>query len=106
MGMARLRGRTSLIVLLSAGWVASAGADAVTDWNAIAVETIITAAPPTPQIDLGLVQAAVHDAVQAIDGRFEPYHVKVPGARGLREAAVAAAAHGVLVGFYPSQKDA
>jgi hypothetical protein len=106
MGMARLRGRTSLIALLSAGWVASAGADAVTDWNAIAVETIITAAPPTSQIDLGLVQAAVHDAVQAIDGRFEPYHVRVPGASGRREAAVAAAAHDVLVGFYPSQKDA
>jgi hypothetical protein len=103
-----LEGLTGLVVCASVGWVAPAGADAVTDWNAITVEAVVTAMPPTPTpiIDIGLVQAAVHDAVQAIDGRFEPYHVKVPGASGLREAAVAAAAHDMLVGFYSGQKAA
>jgi hypothetical protein len=54
-------------------------------------------------LDLALIQAAVHDAVQAFDKRFEPYYAEVPGATGSRVAAVAAAAHDVLVGFYPAQ---
>jgi hypothetical protein len=83
-----------------------AGANAVTDWNAITVQTVNAGARPGPTglLDIALVQAAVHDAVQAIDGRFKPYHVRVPDASGLREAAVAAAAHGVLVGLFPAQK--
>jgi hypothetical protein len=64
----------------------SARIDAATDWNAIAVQALATAAPPRPNpiafLDLAIVQAAVHDAVQAIDRRFEPYHVKIRGARG------------------------
>ncbi|HEY8548630.1 MAG TPA: hypothetical protein VIL35_01630, partial [Vicinamibacterales bacterium] len=36
--------------------------------------------------------------------RFEPYRVKIRHASGSPEAAVAAAAHGVLTGIYPSQK--
>ena len=58
---------------------------------------------PTGVADLALVEAAVHDAVQAIDRRYEPYFAEVPGAHGSRSAAVAAAAHYVLVGFYPTQ---
>lgn len=57
-------------------------------------------------MDLALVQIAVHDAVQALDRRFEPYHVEVKGAKGRRAAAVAAAAYGVLVGLYPAQQTA
>jgi hypothetical protein len=52
------------------------------------------------------VQAAVHDAVQAFENRFEPYHVSIDGATGAPAAAVAAAAHGVLAGLYPAQKAA
>jgi hypothetical protein len=78
-------------------------ADAVTAWNAIAVQSASFGRPPLANIDLALVQAAVHDAVQAIERRFEPYHVKVSGVSGSPAAAVAAAAYGVLVGFYPDQ---
>jgi hypothetical protein len=79
-------------------------ADAVTDWNEIAQQAIVAGRPgPIGAIDSALVQVAVHDAVQAIDKRFEPYHVEVKGAHGSRHAAVAAAAHGVLVGIYPTQ---
>lgn len=111
--MSRLRALTSLTGLVglmmicgSLGWVSPASADAVADWNTITVQASIDAARPGPTaaLDVALVQAAVHDAVQAIDGRFKPYHVKVPGASGLPEAAVAAAAHDVLVGLYPAQK--
>ncbi len=89
------------------GWSTITRADAVTDWNAIAVQALATAAPPRPGpvafLDLAIVQAAVHDAVQAIEGRFEPYHVEIPGASGSPEAAAAKAAHDVLVNILPGQ---
>jgi hypothetical protein len=82
-------------------------ADAVTDWNTIAVQALATAAPPRPGavifLDLAIVQAAVHDAVQAIEGRFEPYHVDISSASGSPVAATATAAHDVLVNILPGQ---
>ncbi len=79
-------------------------ADAVTDWNRITVDAVSAGRPgPTSLVDIALVQAAVHDAVQALEGRFEPYHAEIEDAKGRRSAAVAAAAHGVLVGMYPQQ---
>ena len=87
--------------------VTHTGTDAATDWNAIAVQALVAAAPPRPVtvvfMDLAIVQAAVHDAVQAIDQRFEPYHVEIPGASGSPEAAAAKAAHDVLVNILPGQ---
>jgi hypothetical protein len=78
--------------------------DAVVDWNEIAQQAIATGRPgPIGAMDSALVQVAVHDAVQALDKRFEPYHVEVRGAHGSRSAAAAAAAHAVLVGIYPAQ---
>jgi hypothetical protein len=84
--------------------------DAVTDWNAIAVQALATAGlavPPRPLqvafLDMAVVQVAVYDAVEAIDGRFEPYHVKIRRARGSPDAAAAKAAHDVLVNILPDQ---
>jgi hypothetical protein len=100
--------RKSLVIaaLSLCGGIAAGPArgDAVTDWNEIAQQAIVAGRPgPIGAVDSALVQVAVHDAVQAIDKRFEPYHVEVKGARGSRSAAAAAAAHGVLVGIYPAQ---
>jgi hypothetical protein len=85
----------------------STGTDAAIDWNAIAVQALVAAGPARPGqivfLDLAIVQAAVHDAVQAIDRRFEPYHVRIKGASGSPEAAAAKAAHDVLVNILPSQ---
>ena len=82
-------------------WTGPASADTVTDWNEIAQAAIATGRPgPTGVLDSALVQIAVHDAVQAIDRRFEPYFFEMKGAKGSRRAAVAAAAHDVLVGLY------
>lgn len=84
--------------------VGTASADAVTDWNQIAVDAVIVGRPgPIGIVDIALVQIAVHDAVQAIEKRFEPYHFEMERAYGRRSAAVAAAAHAVLVGMYPTQ---
>jgi hypothetical protein len=84
-------------------------ADAVTDWNEITVAAVTTGRPGTiGVVDIALVQVAVHDAVQAMEQRFEPYHVEIEVSKsvrmkGRRSAAVAAAAHDVLVGMYPAQ---
>jgi hypothetical protein len=100
--------RKSLVIIALSlfGGIAAgpAHADAVVDWNEIAQPAIAAGRPgPIGAMDSALVQVAVHDAVQAIDKRFEPYHVEVKGAHGSRAAAAAAAAHGVLVGIYPAQ---
>jgi hypothetical protein len=79
-------------------------ADAVTDWNQIAVTTIagVPSHPgATSFLDSAIVQAAVYDAVESITGRFRPYAVHVPGASGSTDAAVAKAAHDVLVNRFP-----
>jgi hypothetical protein len=56
---------------------------------------------------VGLTLAAVFDAVIAIERGYEPYLV-VPGVPpgSSAEAAAAAAAHGVLVAYFPAQKPA
>src|SRR5262245_8754631 len=101
---ARLRGLAGLLACGFLGWAAPAVGDSVTDWNEIAQPAIALGRPgPIGAMDSALVQIAVHDAVQAIQKRFEPYYAEVPGARGATSAAVAAAAHGVLVGLYPLQ---
>lgn len=90
--------------------IASAGAhaDAVVDWNATTVSCV--QGPPNPPnrggppglMDIAVVQAAVHDAIQAIQGRYQPYHYDNVARRGQGSpaAAAAAATYGVLVGLY------
>lgn len=100
--MTRLASLMTLSLLgAGAANATNAHANAVVDWNEIAM-TAVTAQRPGPQsmLDTALVHIAVHDAVQSIENRFEPYNVAIKGARGSRSAAVAAAAHGVLIGMY------
>ena len=94
--MTRLRGITGIATWSIAAWTAPASADAVTEWNALALGCI-TRPGPTGLLDLALVQAAVHDAVQAIEGKYEPY-LATPAATGQESvgAAAAAAAYTVL----------
>src|SRR3954452_9996397 len=83
-------------------------ANVVIDWNAIAAE-----APP-PSVTgpahariLGYVHAAIYDAVNGVDRRHATYAVTTRAPAGASaEAAAATAAHGVLVRFYPMQKEA
>jgi hypothetical protein len=81
-------------------------ASVVTAWNAIAVRTIFTEnATPIPSSSLyfGFVSLAVHDAVVAIEGRYEPY-IRQPRPRGRAssEAAAATAAYHVLRHYFPA----
>ncbi|HEU5135673.1 MAG TPA: vanadium-dependent haloperoxidase [Steroidobacteraceae bacterium] len=109
--MKRIRFFHGLMALALIGGAMPALADAVVDWNDITVQAVSAGRPgPIGAVDVALVQVAVHDAVQAIDRQFEPYHAEIEagrgGARGRRSAAVAAAAHDVLVGMYPAQATA
>ena len=88
-------------------WAAPARAqDAVIFWNEVAATAIpAVAAHSGPQglIDYAKVHLAIYDAVQAIERRYEPYHVEIPGASGSPHAAAAKAAHDVLLALLPSQ---
>lgn len=63
--------------------------------------------PPVGSIHLAMVQAAVFDAVNAIDRRYEPYLRNLPRAprSASKPAAVATAAHHVLIGLVPAFAD-
>ncbi len=81
-----------------------ADASAVTQWNVIAVTTLTGlpgpagGAPPASQINMGMVQGAVYDAVNAITPKhFRPYLLNRRfGNTASDEAAVATAAYMVL----------
>lgn len=93
------------ILCVCLGWATSARADAITYWNEVTVQAATAGRPGGPGfLDVALVQAAVHDAVQAIQHRFQPFHASLKGSGSL-DAAVGAAAHGVLLGLYPKQQD-
>jgi hypothetical protein len=103
-------GLFSLTVITVVALAASitARADVVTDWNEIASQAIATASAasrpgPATALDFAIVHVAIHDAVQAFENRFKRYHVHVPGAYGSPVAAVAKAAHDVLLSRFPSQ---
>ena len=63
--------------------------------------------PPVGSLHLAMVQAAVYDAVNAIDRGYEPYLRGLPRASrsASKAAAVATAAHHVLVGLVPAFAD-
>jgi hypothetical protein len=90
------------------GAQAEAGAEMVIHWNTIALRTSIQLggqSQPQAQIYLAPVQAAVYNAVVAIEGGYQPYRSEIalrPGASV--EAAVATAAHAMLVYYFPNQQ--
>lgn len=104
-----MKPRRSLIAFCCAIALCGAGtahADAVTDWNTIASQN--TPLPlPAKLRAMAMVQIAVHDALNAIDPRYEPYSYASGAApRAMPEAAVAAAAHGVLLAVAPEANHA
>ncbi len=76
-------------------------ADSVTDWNALASSGAVLprfggAQPQTRA--MAIVQIAVHDALNSIDARFDPYNDVPPAAPGASpDAAVAAATRTTLL---------
>src|SRR5579859_8096281 len=79
--------------------------DAVTAWNQISENAVKAAGhpPPVAALDFAMVHLAIYDAVESIDGRYQPYYKPVPDAAGSLSAAAAKAGHDVLVGLFPAQ---
>jgi hypothetical protein len=81
----------------------------VDHWNKIAINASVTVAKRTQTVstmEVAIVQGAVYDAVNAIDGnRYQPYAAHLdPVPWAYVDAAVATAAHDVLVWLYPAQQ--
>lgn len=98
----RLGIRTTLALLALLAAPASARADEVLDWNAIMVATVSTQNPFAQARTAAITHLAVFEAVNAITGTHQPYLGwigRTPGAS--TRAAVVAAAHGVLRGYFP-----
>jgi hypothetical protein len=75
---------------------------AVSAWNGFASNLVAANLPPGPQTHaLAITQIAVHDALNAIDRRYEPYAFVGSAPRASTAAAVAAAAHDTLVKLVP-----
>jgi hypothetical protein len=107
--MRTIRALSAVVVFACLSAAAPANADPASDWNAITMRYVFGAADvqagrggPPGLLDVALVHVAVHDAVQAIEGRFQPYHYSDRTALGIGNpaAAVAAAAHRMLVLLY------
>jgi membrane-associated phospholipid phosphatase len=80
--------------------------DMVLRWNQAMLAAVRTAGLATPAATrtAAIVQAAVYEAVNSIDGSYTPYLVDIPApAWASKEAAAAEAAHDALVGLFPTQ---
>jgi hypothetical protein len=123
MGHKRIASLAALAVVVALAAPAAGGALAapavvqvneVTRWNQIAVQTLVLAppvglpgpaggAPSASQINMGMTQGAVYDAVNSIEPRRQPYLLQTrfePTAS--KEAAAATAAYRVLTNIVSS----
>lgn len=80
---------------------------AVADWNSVALEAFAPTQGTNPMLQsrtLAILHASIHDALNAIERRFESYTPGLAAAPGASvNAAVAAAARDVLVILVPDQ---
>lgn len=91
-------------VLALAALAPPAAASEVVRWNETALKVIADGGqnPVVTTRTLAMVHAAVHDALNTISRRYDAYYFDTPAPAGASpEAAVAAAAHTVLVGVVP-----
>ena len=97
--------RPSAVLLAAALLVtpASAAGDVVLDWNAITLATIRNQNPFAQARFAAIVQLAVFEAVNAVTGEYHPYVGTTTAPAGASaEAAAVAAAHRVLVAYFPA----
>jgi hypothetical protein len=100
-----------LLMLVVLGWSTTARADAVIQWNDTALRAAFAAGldfdggcvdPLHESRMMAMMHVAIHDALNAVERRFKPYAFNGHAPAGTSpEAAVAAAARGVLVAVMP-----
>jgi membrane-associated phospholipid phosphatase len=94
---------TSLTALAGGAAESSAG-NPVTRWNAVAIQVL----PVDPGLVVdsrafAIVHAAIHDAVNGVERRYEPYTIELSSPNASVDAAIATAARDTLVALSPSQ---
>src|ERR1022692_368675 len=98
-----------LIAPLALASVLNAG-NVVADWNAIGSATVIAnggKAPGASTVWLAYSSLAMYDAVNAITGEYEPFYYRFAGPSNASiDAAAVAAAHRILVNYFPLQQTA
>jgi hypothetical protein len=98
-------GAVAVVVALGSPGVALG--DAVTEWNINASSAIFAEGPTAhaSTLSFAMVQGAVYDAVNGIEGGYQPYLVKPAASpRDSEDAAVATAAYRVLVAVVPASQ--
>lgn len=83
----------------------SEAGNAVTRWNAVALQVL----PVDPGLILdsrafAIMHAAIHDAVNGVERRYQPYTADLSAANASVDAAIAAASRDVLTALSPSQQ--
>ena len=94
----------TLLGLTALAGIGPARADEITDWNVIALEVLALGGqnPVVATRGVAMAHLAVHDALNAIDRRYEPYVYDARSEPGAAPAAaVAAAMRVVLIGALP-----
>ena len=80
----------------------------VADWTAIGSTTIVAnggKASPSSFVWFAYSSLAMYDAVNAITGEYEPFYYRMSGPSSASvDAAAAAAAHRILVNYFPAQQ--
>lgn len=94
---------TSLTALASGASALPAG-NPVTRWNAVAIQVL----PVDPGLvadsrAFAIVHAAIHDAVNGVERRYQPYTIELSYPNASIDAAIATAARDTLVALSPSQ---
>jgi membrane-associated phospholipid phosphatase len=99
---------TLAAALLAITVASRASADEVTRWNKIATDASAAANtnPLTESCVFAILHVAIHDSVNAVESRYEPYQPRTsPAPAGASvEAAIAGAAHATLVALLPDSK--
>ena len=95
-------------VVFSLALPALAQANEVTNWNTIALSTVlseppISSSPNSTAVFMAMTQGAVYGAANAIDRHGRPYLVQRSFPKGSLDAAVATAAYRVLDSTFPDQ---
>ena len=105
-GPRRLLG-TFAAALLAVTVASRASVDEVVRWNQIATDasTVTDTNPLTESCVFSILHLAIHDAVNAIESRYEPYLPRTsPAANASVDAAIASAAHTTLIALLPASK--
>jgi hypothetical protein len=103
-----LASMVAFAILFVVWTVPSRAQNVVTDWNSIASTTIVKTggkSPAASSVWFAYAAIAAYDAVNAIDHRYEPFyfHGSAPHTAS-KDAAVLAAAHRILVSYFPLQQ--